>query len=148
MTKTEFASRFKKAVDRSIKFAGTFVTDDLPDSFLINLYNRDRSDNNLRLSLAEAVEKLYRSEGVPRWVNLSIAAVDNSRKATIIECEYSDIFYSDDSKLDWYGIEPTAPFRIGGTSIPPGYETTGKATHKKKFQLMPYDEKKGWIKRN
>lgn len=137
MTKNEFKKRFIKAIEESLKETKKIVTNDLPNNFVINLYSRTGKNNYLRLFVDDAIEKLYVSGSIPKWIDVNVVKVDND--FTIIECQYSDIFLDNDNLLQFHN-DPLSPFNLGGPYLPPdwkGLEKNGK------FKLLDYDEKEG-----
>jgi len=138
MTRKEFARRFSLAVEECFCYTKPLLVEDLPKRFLYNLYmnlyeNNKRVENHLRLTFEEAVDKLYRDSGVPKWVDVSVVKVDGN--VTIMRCDYSKDLVSDDSKIQ-FADERLSPFKSSG----PGFHDLDKLSKIKKGEKVTLDD--------
>lgn len=138
MTKDNFKIRFIKSIEECVKFAKRFIYDELPEQVKINLYRRDKIEKFSRLNVGEALERLYKSGAIPKWIDIGVVKVDGDY--TIVACTYSDIFISDDSMLQ-FSNDPLSPFSISSPPMSKRYQ------REKKFNLEEFDEEKGWPKK-
>lgn len=121
MKKEEFLKRFNLSVDRAVNFARESVKNKIPGNTSFNLYcynssvypdSKGLTNKNLRVSKDEAISVLFQKESVPRWINIFVSHVDGD--TAILSLKYSDRFCEDNNDLDFYDIEDTSPFKIGG----------------------------------
>ncbi|MFA5127250.1 MAG: hypothetical protein WC465_04630 [Patescibacteria group bacterium] len=124
MDKTVFKDRFRRAIKKTIELAQKYVKEKIPKDFIIDLSRIDSKDTHKSKyegryeDLEKVIEKLYQDGSVPRWVDLNVKTVEND--LSIIRCEYSNIFFNDESNL-LHEDEGVPPFHILSPHIPPSH---------------------------
>lgn len=144
MTKEQFSKRFKKAYEDCLKLASNIISDNISDKYLFNLYMNLYKDHKhvekyLRLTFDEAVNSLYRKNGIPKWIDINVAKIKDDN--TILKCDYSSDFISDDSKLQFSDAE-LSPFKVK----PPSFSNLKKLEKIKKGEKVSldyFDEERG-----
>jgi hypothetical protein len=148
MEKTEFAKLFHEASAACVVFARKFVTDNLPDSTIYELFPNSSYDGNPlhpdervfpedrlprdRFHLMDAdqvIDFLWRDGMVPEWVDMSV--VSTTDQQTVVELLCCGRFTANDGLL-YYKHVNRGPFGIKGPTLPPDYDTNNP----KRFALF------------
>lgn len=127
MDRTTFADHFRRAAISAREFGQTFVIERLPEDLRFDVhfkFNPDVVDDGTfeaedGLSFDRALERVYRSDGIPMWIDISVSAEDG--QCTILDVRASRELVGDDGRL-WYYNEGYPPFHVQGPFLPPNYK--------------------------
>ena len=148
MQKSEFSRLFHEASAACVTFARKFVSDQLPDATLYELFPNSSFDGNPlhedervfpddelprdefhSMNADQVVMYLWRDGMVPEWIDLTVVAA--TEQHTIVQLLCCGRFTANNELL-YYNHANRGPFGVKGPVLPPGYDSNNP----KKFALL------------
>ncbi|MCH2205433.1 MAG: hypothetical protein MK132_06150 [Lentisphaerales bacterium] len=115
MDLAEFTKRFKIAASFCRDFTNKHITDELSHKVLFIF-----SEKSSTICASEAINTLYRHDGVPVWINFYVTSYNQDY--SVIKITYSEAFSTDENQF-YHKHEGIPPFHAVGPTIPEGWNS-------------------------